>query len=92
MREFGDFGVKERQEWGEESTTHTPRSRIVPGTLNFRAPSLSQNAHPSMSHVSPAFAPVFGDEFGDFGVKERQEWGEESTTHTPRSTAATPGQ
>jgi hypothetical protein len=46
---------------GPDHAWTTALDRIVPGTLNFRAPSLSQNAHPSMSHVSPAFAPVFGD-------------------------------
>jgi len=33
----------------------------VPGPVEVSDEVLLANAHPSMSHVSPAFAPVFGD-------------------------------
>ncbi|CDZ97615.1 plp-dependent transferase [Phaffia rhodozyma] len=34
---------------------------VIPGPIEVSDDVLLANAHPSMSHVSPAFAPVFGD-------------------------------
>lgn len=34
---------------------------VIPGPIELSDAVLEANAHPSMSHVSPAFAPVFGD-------------------------------
>ena len=36
-------------------------SSLRRGPPSLARPALPQNAHPSMSHVSPAFAPVFGN-------------------------------
>ena len=42
-------------------TDHAWTTALDRTVLGIPPASLSQNAHPSMSHVSPAFAPVFGD-------------------------------
>ena len=34
---------------------------LIPGPIEVADDVLLANAHPSMSHVSPAFAPVFGN-------------------------------
>lgn len=34
---------------------------LIPGPIEFANSVLLSNAHPSMSHVSPAFSPVFGN-------------------------------
>lgn len=34
---------------------------LIPGPIEVADEVLLANAHPAMSHVSPVFAPVFGD-------------------------------